>query len=180
MINLLPPRYKQEVRQEENYRLVLILGTTFLIFLISLVLILFSIKTYIQGQAESLKFLAGIEEEKLQIAQNRELQEKIIESGQKISKLESFYKNNIYSIEALEKIFQILPEKIYLTSLSFNKGTGVVSFSGFSPSREILFELRNDLQKQEWISEINFPPQNWIKPTNIDFQVIFKVNPNGY
>lgn len=176
MINLLPPQYKQELKQEENFRLVLILGAIFSIFLISLILILFSIKIYTQGQVDALKFLAGIEEEKLKAGEVRELREKIIAASQTISELQSFYKNRSDATATLEKIFQIMPEQVYLTTLSLNQDTRVVLLSGFSPSREVLFTLRNKLREQEWLSEINFPPQNWIKQTDIDFEMTFKVS----
>jgi Tfp pilus assembly protein PilN len=176
MINLLPTQYKRELKKEEKFKLVLILGTLFLIFLISLILILFSIKIYIQGQAETLKFLAREEEEKLQRAEIRELRQKITAAQKTILQLRNFYQNRSDPVRIVESIFQILPEQIHLTSFSFNKDTGMVLLSGFSPGREILFQLRTNLEDQEEFGEINFPPQNWIKSKDIDFQVTFKVN----
>ncbi len=124
-----------------------------------------------------MKFLAGMEEEKSQLAETRELSEKITEASQTILKLQSFYNNRIDSTEILEKVFLTLPKGVYLTSVSWQREALLVALSGFSPSRELLFELRNNLQEQRHFGEINFPPQNWIKPTNIDFQATFKVNP---
>ena len=177
MINLLPPSYKEEITKEENQRLVLILGTLFLIFLISLILILFSVKIYIQGQVELLESLVSLEEKKIQTAGTQDLREKITLTNQEISKLESFYKNQINLTEILEKIFQTMPAKIYLTGFSWQKKTYQVALSGFSPSREILFDFKNNLEGKKEFSEIYFPSANWIKPTDIDFQVSFKIEP---
>jgi Tfp pilus assembly protein PilN len=177
MINLLPPQYKQELKKEENLKLVLILGIIFLIFLISLTLILLAIKIYIGEQVESLKFLIEKEREKSETRQNLELREKIEKTSQTISKLESFYEEKIYFSAILENIFQTIPEGVYLTSLTIVEKENIaqISLSGFAPTREILFELKNNLESKKQFSEINFPPQNWLKPTNIDFTATFKI-----
>lgn len=175
MLNLLPPQYKQALKKEENFRLFLILGTVSLTFFISLALILFSVRIYVKAQAESVNFLVESERMRLQSTQTAELREKITKGSQNISKLNSFYKNRSDSTRILETIFQAVPEQASLTSLSWRKETGVVTISGFSPNREVLFELRNNLQSEARFSDINFPPQNFVKPANIDFQATFKV-----
>ena len=175
MVNLLPPQYKQELKKEENFRMFLILATVSLTFFVSLALILFSVRIYVRAQAESVKFLVEAERVRLQSTQTMELREKITKGSRNISKLSSFYKNRSDSTEILGTIFQIVPEQVSLTSLSWRKETGAVTISGFSPSREVLFELRNGLQAEAQFSEINFPPQNFVKPVNIDFQATFKV-----
>lgn len=152
----------------------LILGLVVLTFFVSLALVLFSVRIYVKAQAESVKFLVEAERTRLQSTQTAELREKITKGSQNISKLNSFYKNKVETTKILETIFQIVPKQISLTSLSWRR-EGVVAISGFSPTREVLFELRNNLQSEVRFSDINFPPQNFVKPTNIDFQATFKV-----
>lgn len=176
MINLLPPQYKQVLKKEENFRMFLILGLVVLTFFVSLALVLFSVRIYVKAQAESVKFLVEVERTRLQSTQTAELREKITKGSQNILKLNSFYKNKSDSTKILETIFQTVPEQISLTSLSWRR-EGVVAISGFSPTREVLFELRNNLQSEARFSDINFPPQNFVKPANIDFQATFRVSP---
>jgi len=179
MINLLPSQEKEILRQEEKYKLVLILGILFLIFLICLILILFSIKISISGQLEAQKILLSQGEERFKGTQIQNLEEKIISSNQILSKLSSFYYSQISLTGVLEKISQSLPSGAYLTIFNFNSGvpsgSGQISLSGFSPSREILFEFKTNLEKEENFQEIYFPPSNWVKPTDIDFLVNFKI-----
>ena len=175
MINLLPPQYKEELKQEENYRLILILGILILIFLISLILILFSTEIYIQGQVKSAKILVDLEEEHFQTSEIQLLREKIILANQNLTKLNSFYQTQISSTEILEKISETFPSGIYLTSLSFQKSTSQISLFGFSPTRETLFKFKENLEERKEFTEIYFPPSNWVKPTNINFQVTFEV-----
>ncbi len=175
MINLLPPFYKKEILREQNWKLTLILGLLFLIFSVSLILVLFSIKIYIQGRVESLKVLADVEEKFLQESGTPDFRGKIDSANQKILRLESFYKNQDNTLSFLENIFRLLPEKIYLTSLFWQKSASQVSLNGFSPSRETLFELKKNLEERKEFSDIYFPPSKWIDPVDINFQVTFKI-----
>jgi Tfp pilus assembly protein PilN len=175
MINLLPPQYQAELKQEENWKTVLILEIVFLIFLVSLILILFSIKIYLQGQVESLKVLVDLEEKTLQTFGISDWREKITLTNQKILKLETFYKTQVRATKILEEIFQVLPSEISLTALSWQKNISQVTLAGFSPSREILFGFKKNLEEKKDFSQIYFPPSNWIKPVDIDFQVSFKI-----
>jgi len=173
MINLLPPQYKAELKEEENWKLTLILSILFLIFLICSALILFSIKISISGQAEAQKILLLQEEKKFEESQIQNLEEKITISNQALLKLNSFYQSQTNLTEILEKISETLPISVYLTTLNFNPAQ--ISLSGFSPTREILLEFKKNLEQEELFEEIYFPPSNWVKPTDIDFSVNFKI-----
>lgn len=175
MINLLPAHYKQELEQEENFRLVLILGTVFMIFLASLILILLSVKVYIKGSTDSLALAASAEKEKLQTIEFQETRQRIVQGNKKILEMKSFYEKQSNPAAIFEKISQTLPSGVFLTSLSWQKGAGVVIISGFAPSREVLFALRSNLESQEQFSQVYFPPQNWIKAKDIDFQATFEL-----
>lgn len=186
MINLLPPQQKEELLEEGKYNLVLILGILFLIFLISLILILFSIKIFISGEVEVQRILLSAEEKRFKESQIQNLEEKINTSNQTLSKLNLFYQNQLNLTEILEKISAALPLEAYLTTFSLNpistpaggetqKYLAQVSLGGFSPTREILLGLKEALEKEELFGEIYFPPSNWVKPTDIDFSVTLRI-----
>ena len=143
MINLLPLQQKEELLEEEKYNLVLTLGILFLIFLISLILILFSIKIFISGETDVQRILLSAEEKRFKESQIQNLEEKINASNQTLSKLNLFYQNQLNLTETLEKISGTLPPGTYLTTLNFNLAQ--ISLSGFSPTREILLELKENL-----------------------------------
>jgi len=186
MINLLPPQQKEELLEEKKYNLVLILGILFLIFLISLILILFSIKIFISGEVEAQKILFLEEEKKFKESQIQNLEEKINASNQTLSKLNLFYQNQLNLTEILEKISETLPSGTYLTNLNFSllttpaegetqKYLAQISLTGFSPTREILLEFKENLEKEEPFGGIYFLPSNWVKPIDIDFIVTLRI-----
>ena len=171
MINLLPPQEKQELLQEEKYRLVLILCCLVLIFLISLSLILLSLKIHISGQSDSQRILVRATEKQFQSSQMQKLETEINLINKNLAKLDSFYQNQVSFAGVLEKISEIIPEGMYLTSLALNKKE--VSLGGFSPSREILFEFKKRLEQESAFEEVYFPPASWVTPK--DFTATFKL-----
>ena len=176
MINLLPPQYKQDLKKEEIFHIVLILGTISLIFFVSLALILLIIEIYLKAEVKSLNLLNNTKSISPELTQADQFREKVTKNFQNISKLKSFYKDKSDVTEILGTIFRAIPNEISLTSLYWQKETGIVTISGFAPNREALFELRNNLQAEKRFSDIKFPPQNFIKQTDIDFQSTFKIN----
>jgi Tfp pilus assembly protein PilN len=177
MINLLPPEQKEENLFRERLNLILILGTLFLSFLISLSLILFSIKISIWGNLKVQELFIEAKEKEISLSQD--LEEKIKNSNQSLSNLDYFYQNQLEITEILEKIAEILPPEAYLTSFNLNpltqkeEGRVQISLSGFCPKREILLSFRESLEKEEGFSKIYFPPENWVSPSNINFSTAF-------
>ena len=177
MINLLPPQQKEELRREEKWKLTLILGIIFLVFLLCFFLIMLSIKIYISGELEFQKNLLGIEEKKFKTPEIQEFQKEITALDQNLFKLDSFYQEQPNLTKILEKISETLPSGAYLTRLSWQKETFQIELSGFAPLRESLFELKKNLEEEKDFENIYFPPANWVKPKEIDFFVTFKVKP---
>ena len=177
MINLLPPEQKEELLLREQKNLILILGILFLSFLISLSLILLSIKISLSGDLEIQKMT--LKDKEKEISFNQELEEKIKNSNWVLSNLDSFYQSQFNLTQILEKISGLLPSGTYLTNLNLNplqteKGIQV-SLSGFCPNREILLSFKENLEREGSFSEIYFPPENWLKPKDINFIVTFKL-----
>lgn len=176
-INLLPQKERTLLIQEEHWKLTLLLEIIFLIFLISLSLILFSIRTYVSGQAEAQKIL--LSQRELETPQLKDLEDKIKRSNLIFSNLNSFYQKTTNPSEILEQVSEILPSGIYINSFDFvpigREYLAEVAFFGFSPNRATLLEFKKNLESQETFKEVSFPPSNWITPENINFSVNFKI-----
>lgn len=173
MINLLPQQQKEEIITEEKFKLVLIFGIVILAFLISLSLILFSIKNIIFGQLEIQKIF--LKEKELKVQKIQEMENKIKDYNLILSNLDSFYQKNLNLTEILEKLSKILPQGTYLTNFNFNLSTLQISLSGFCPDRETLLSFKENLEKEEKFEKVYFPPSNWLEPTDINFSLIFKI-----
>lgn len=181
MINLLPPQEKEKIALEMIKRKVIILWLLVLFFLFCLILILLSNKIYSQSQIDGQKGLLLEVKKELEQSEIKELETKVNTANLTFTKLNSFYQKKIYFSEILEKISKILPPEVSLNNLSsqlslIGEEKGIkVSLSGFAKTRENLFEFKQNLEKEPGFKEISFPPQNWVKPFNIDFSVSFTI-----
>ena len=158
----------------------MILGTLLLFFLISLLLILFSIKIFVTGEVEAQKILFAEREKEFKNTQMQNLQNNLTAFNKKLSQLDSFYQNQSNSSEILEEISKTLPPEVYLNNLSIvpqggKEGGFVCNLSGFSPDRQTLLDLKESLEKEKNFQEVYFPSSNWVKPADINFTISFKV-----
>ena len=176
MINLLPPRQKKDLKEEEFLSLILILGIVVLAFLLSLSLILFAIKTSFTVSLEQQEAYIEQKKEELKKPVFQEMERKIKEYNLILSQLEDFYKNQPDLTLTLEEIFELFPAEIYFNSLNFNPQTFQVSLSGLSANVENLVQFKEDLENTAWLKGIVLAPSDWwLKTTNINFKVDFKI-----
>lgn len=189
MINLLPPEVKKEILLERKKRVVLLNWILVLLFLVLLFFMMFLMKFYLQIQTADLKVQLENNKQILERNVNKEILNEINLFNLSFEKLNAFYRQRIYISEILEKIAQILPDKVYLTNFSvspnlvrknandaLNKLVGFnVYVAGFSPTREELLQLKANIEKEKSFKEVLFPLTNWVKSTNIDFSLSFKI-----
>jgi Tfp pilus assembly protein PilN len=175
MVNLLPPQQKKELEEEESFKLTLTLGIVILAFLISLALILFSVKISLLADLDTQEIYIQQEQEELEKPEMQELKEKIKEYNLILSKLETFYQGQPDLASVLEKISRTLPEETYLTGFNFNPQTSQVSLTGFSPNSEALLQFKENLEMTEGLKEVVFPSDIWLQDININFLATFKI-----
>ena len=179
MINLLPPRYKEEIRKEANWRMFLILGLLAFLFLLSFFFIIFFVKMYISGQAEIQDIYLQDEREEFERGGMQELEEEIKIINRELFQINSFYQEQPKPSDFLQSLKRNLPPGSYLTSLSFkylSPEEGIeVTLGGFTPSREALRRLKENLEENMEVYEMNFTEDiNYRNPDNFSFS--FKAN----
>jgi len=178
MINLLPPDEKNAYIQEKNWKIVLIWGINFLFFLTFLTLVLLAIKFYTAGQVEKQKMFIAKTEEGLDTAERKNLQKRAREFNETFNTLNSFYQKQPVFNDLIERLTANLPLDVYLTGISVTTNSSwraVLTISGFSPTRDSLLSFKKNLESQADFYEVTFPPSSWVQPTDIIFNVSFKV-----
>ena len=164
MLNLLPPQYKEELRQEENFRLVLVLGILIFAFFLCFSLLLVSLRIYLAGEIKAQRVL--LESQKTSSRGDAVLQRNIQELNRNMSSLSSFYKDQAMVSKILQHISDALPQGVYLTSLTFSpSGESLkISLSGFAPTVDDLLKLKRSIEQDPMFLNMNFPPANWVSP----------------
>lgn len=176
MINLLPPGQKEELEQEEILKLVLTFGIIILAFLVSLTLILVSIKFSLLADLRAQEIYIEQKQEELEKPETQELKAKIGEYNLILSKLEAFYQGQPDLTSIFEEISSLAySEGVYLIAFKFDSQTSQVSLTGFSPTCEILLQFKENLEKTKGLKEVVFPDDPWFQDTNINFLVTFKI-----
>ena len=183
MINLLPPEDKEQLKKEESFRLILILGMLSVLFFVCLSLLLLSIRIYVGGGIAAQNIL--IEAEKKQ-EQESPLQKIRLLNGD-IKELERFYAQETVLSDIILRITTAVPERVYITSFSYTppirpKGgkeitNARVSLTGFGPTREDLLAFRAKLEEDALFENFNFPQSNWKLAEDIDFSFTFEIKP---
>ncbi|MDD5144649.1 MAG: hypothetical protein PHW72_00740 [Candidatus Pacebacteria bacterium] len=178
MINLLPQLKKEELRQEENWKLIIVLGIFALFFLISLSLIFFSIENYILGESKVQKIILSQKEKEFENSNIKDLNEKLINFNQTVSRLDYFYGNQKKIGDILSKISETVPLGVVINNLSLGLKSKkfTCGISGSSPNRELLLEFKENLEENESFKDINFPPGSWVESKDIDFALSFSVD----
>jgi len=190
MINLLPKEDKKTLLVERNKKITVILCFLLLFFIVCLILILFSIKIYVNGQINTKKIFLAESEKQLFQSETQELENKIKMANDSFKKLDDFYNRSIYFSEILQKISSIFPSTFYATNVSIrisaeeikenfeNPKSAVrverkvlVNISGFASTREELLVFKENLEKS--FENVVFPPSNWVDKKNINFYVTF-------
>ncbi len=180
MINLLPPQQKEEVLLRKYLALILVWEILIFAFLISFALTLSLVKIFINRDLIIEKIY--LEKKEKEAFLSKDLEEKIKNFNFNFSQLNSFYQNQVSLTEILEKISQTIPPEVSLTNFNFStlkekekEKVNQIFLSGFASNRELLLLFKKNLENQEEIFEINFSPESWISPTDINFNLSFKL-----
>lgn len=177
MINLLPPEEKKGILIKKKLKLVLIFELGILLFLISALLIVFSIAIYLNGEINSEKIAVSQKEEDIDLTTIADFQKKIEALNEKIKNVESFYNEQVYLTPVLEKVFEKLPSQSYLNNFSFTKSSETlkINLSGFIPTRDDLLAFKRNIENDKDFKNISFPPGNWVSQTDIEFFLSFEL-----
>lgn len=181
MINLLPTKQKELLKQERTFRIISSTIFFLFVFLISFIIILFFNKEIIsielERQAQSI--VSQFDDEEIKAITEFEEEAKSYISN--VKKINTFYSDTINITELLNDISDILPQGTYMTSISYgekvdkDKTINEVSIYGFSLTRDDLIIFKDNLESKDRFKNIDFPSSNWVKSENINFTVTFEI-----
>ncbi len=180
MINLLPKTQLEELEKEKKIKILVILGIVFSLTLLAFNLILFALKIFSSSKLEIQNIIFEQREKELEIYQIKDKEKEIKRYNSLFSNLLNFYQNQINVVEILKKVSNLIPENAYLKSFKFKKifekdFIAEIFLTGYSPDRETLIKIKENIEKEKSFGELNFPVSNWASQFNIDFSLSFKV-----
>lgn len=180
MINLLPPQEKKELSRSRSKKLVIVLSNVALIGLLSLALILFSLKFYILSEVDISKLNLENTQKRYQTPTLLTLKQVVSQSNATLVKVDDFYQNETHFGDVLKIVFGIeRPEGISLTDINITRESGKIKViaSGKADTRDHLLVFRDSAQKNQNTENVNFPPEDLVEPADINFTMAFDVKP---
>jgi len=178
MINILPPSFKKELKQEENLRLLVILLILLLLFLLSLSFLLGSLRIYLSGEIKAQEIQLIMQQEAFE---SYGTQEVIKDMNRNIINVADMYRRQVPLTEILDSIARDLPNDMVIRHFSYTPTREVIvrdepqtilaklTLSGDAPTRETLFSFKESLEKNILFLSVTFPPSNWATPKDISF-----------
>lgn len=177
LINLLPKEKQQELRYRRVFQTMLsLIWISLASFLVALLSQL-GVKVFLQGQQgrlnqsiENLKQQTGKEENAQIKNQVRQLNDLVADYKALSSGLPKFSK-------ALRAFAPLVPENVKITSMRIDAVKMAIDINGFSPSRELVIKLYdNVVADARDFPDIDYPLENVAKPADISFHFSFNVN----
>jgi len=175
-INLLPKSRQEELRYE------ILLHSLWFVIILSLLsfamvfLAQFGAKFYLQYQAVAIKDQIS----QLQIQVNQQQNADIKTKIQSINGLISDYNNlanNSPKLSRVIKAFAPLPPAgVKINSFAVDPTAKTISITGTSPTRDLVIKLYNNiLLDTKDFSNIDYPLENVVEPTNVNFHFTFNI-----
>lgn len=179
MINLLPPKEKEELVFQKHRRLIFVLGNIVVVSLVCLSLILFALKFYISAEVSYQNTLLGIAKKKYQVSDKSSLKEDIKSYNTSLDKINNFYKKENYLSDTLKNILDIQrPEGIYFSDIIINQLKDEkkikISISGVSDTRDNLLTFKDNIERNQKVKNAYFPPDSWVRDKDINFSLTFE------
>ena len=179
MINLLPQKEKQELIFQKNRNLVVVLGSITMIFLVCLSLVLLSLKFYILQRLSYQQSTLEEAEAQYQTPQYLSLLDSLKKYNMLLLRVDDFYKKENYFSDILKIVFTTKkPEGVTFNNIVLNRNNDnktKVSINGASISRDELLSFKDNIKDQNNVNNVYLPPDNLVKPSNINFSITFEV-----
>ncbi|MDP2641193.1 MAG: hypothetical protein Q8P39_01475 [Candidatus Yanofskybacteria bacterium] len=179
MINLLPPIYRQKLKEKRRFRLVFVLSVALGIGLISLSIFLMLIQVTLAGELISQETEISSFEERS--AKEDSTLAEIRNWNSKLRNIEKFKEENQSVKKVLDSLASSLPPELYLFSFSYTpafetqkkeevlRSPATIAVTGKAQTREQLLLFKDTLQTNSFFADVVFPPSNWVSPTDITF-----------
>ncbi|MEK7448076.1 MAG: pilus assembly protein PilM [Planctomycetota bacterium] len=164
LIDLTPEELKIREAVAEKNRDIILVGTLIILILVIVTATLVE-KAYVKNNYfENLKKIYDCyHEESVQLRKQEE----------KITRLKKHLNLRFQALDALDELINLVPQKIYLRDISFNRTESVMTIQGTSQESSIIYQLAKTLEESSYFSEVKDP-----KIDQSDFTISFSLESN--
>lgn len=175
-INLLPKIKQRELAFEQTLYSVRVAVIFAVIILLFGVVVQFGVWVYLnrkikfnEAQIEQYKLLANKSE-------NASVKEQILKANSQITDFATLSAKTPKWSSVLAVFVHNVPIGVKIISFEANSAKQEINISGFSPSRDLVIDLYNNINAdKEHFKNINYPLENVTRPNNVMFHFTFTI-----
>lgn len=173
-INLLPQHKQTDLYYEDLYHSVNSLVGLSVVILLLGIIVQVGVWVYLDRREASL--VDQVTELQLVIdkSENAEVKREIKQINSQMTDFNNLTIGAPKWSEVFNAFSRLVPNGVLITTFVSDAKTGTVEISGFSPTREQVIELYNNINAdKEHFKDINYPLENVAKPTDVQFNFKF-------
>lgn len=173
-INLLPQHKQTDLYYEDLYRSVTTLVIlSVLILLLGIVAQIF-VWIYLDRQEVAISAEVADLQQQIDKSENAQVKLEIREINTLMADFESLSKSTPKWSTVLKSFARLVPNGVLITTFVADSKTGEIEISGYSPTRDQVIELYNNINgDKEHFKNINYPLENVAKPVDVQFNFLF-------
>lgn len=175
-INLLPHHKQTELYYENLYHSVSVAAVLGVAILLLGIVVQVGVWMYLDSKEQSI--IAEVETLKQQIdkTENSALKQEIRLINSQMQDFETLAKSSPKWSSVLRTFSSLVPEGVKISSFTADSKTNLIEVAGYSPTREMVIELYNNINAdKEHFKDIDYPLENVAKPTNVQFTYSFYI-----
>ncbi|MEX0877768.1 MAG: hypothetical protein WDZ40_02825 [Candidatus Spechtbacterales bacterium] len=174
--NFLPEKFKDNIKNIVNVRLLYAGSVVFFIWMLIFGITIFANTQVLSIQNNALKQnienISGLRE----TAEARDLEKEINEFNQLLLKIQDIKNSDKHDIaQIISDIAYAVSGGVELNSLTFNSSAGSVFISGHAEQRTQVIAVQSSLEESSLFKEVEGPLSNLLKSEDIDFQFTLKL-----
>ncbi|MDO9399554.1 MAG: PilN domain-containing protein [bacterium] len=171
VLNLISEKFKKEIKLKYFYQLIKKINYILIIIVITITTILLFAKIILQNN-----FIEIVEQTTLVTKNNQNYNNKIKEINNKLKAVLTIQNDFILWSKIIEDISIITPANITLSLVKMDLANKNIKLQGKAKQRSDLLELKNNLEKSTFYTNIEFPVKNLLEKENINFEINAKIN----
>lgn len=174
-LDLLPEDRKKEIYRNKLFYLSLKQEFLFLLPLLLLIGILIGVNWMLKYQKESIVIQNFQNQTKGQYQELGIYEDKFKATNEFSSSLLKIQKGHLHWANQLMQISSMLPDGVKVFNLASNNFKIVTT--GNAKTRDELLVFKDNLEKNNCITDVNVPLSNMVERENVDFQLDFSIKP---
>jgi hypothetical protein len=179
MINLVPDKYKKELRNQARQRVILGIENYLSVLSALCLIAVISINIFLQADLEFQKATLYGYKQGDEIVK---LDEKISNINASASVISKFKGERVSQLSVLEKVSSRLVDGLKIQSIASKKqkelGVSTVKINGLAKDNSSLLAFREKLEGDKDISKLIFPEVLFLKEKDISFEITFDYKRN--